>query len=64
MATKEKLQEILDLLTPILADADKFDRGMESPGTRVRVAASQASKLLKDLRASVQETRKSRKEQA
>jgi|LauGreDrversion4_2_1035121.scaffolds.fasta_scaffold06867_12 hypothetical protein len=63
MTTREQLQEIVDLLTPALDDAAKFDRGMESPGTRVRVAASQASKLLKALRSSIQETRKSRKDQ-
>jgi S-ribosylhomocysteine lyase LuxS involved in autoinducer biosynthesis len=62
MTAKEKLQEIVDALTAHLEDAAKFDRGMNSPGTRVRSAASEAAKKLKELRALVQETRNSRKE--
>lgn len=62
ITAKEKLQEIIDALTAHLDDAAKFDRGMDSPGTRVRLAASEASKKLKELRVLVQETRTSRKE--
>lgn len=62
MTAKEKLQEIIDLLSSSLEDSAKFDRGMDSPGIRVRGTASQASKKLKELRVLIQETRASRKE--
>ena len=57
----EKLREILDLLTDAVADSEKFDRGMEAPGTRLRKKAMGASKLLKELRQEVLDTRTERK---
>ena len=57
----DKLREILELLTDALADSEKFDRGMDAPGTRLRKKAMDASKLLKDLRQMVLDTRKDRK---
>jgi len=60
--TTEKLREILDLLTVAVADSEKFDRGMDAPGTRLRKKAMDASKLLKDLRQHVLDVRKGRRD--
>ena len=57
----DKLREILDLLTNAIADSEKFDRGMDAPGTRLRKKAMEASKLLKELRQAVLDMRKERK---
>jgi len=57
-----KLREILDLLTAAIADSEKFDRGMDAPGTRLRKKAMEASKLLKELRQEVLDERNRRKE--
>ncbi len=57
----EKLREILDLLTDAVADSEKFDRGMDAPGTRLRKKAMDATKLLKELRQAVLDIRKERK---
>ena len=57
-----KLREILDLLTAAIADSEKFDRGMDAPGTRLRKKAMGASKLLKELRQEVLDERNRRKE--
>jgi len=58
----EKLREILDLLTQAVADSEKFDRGMDAPGTRLRKKAMEASKLLKELRRAVLDERNRRKD--
>ena len=58
----EKLREVLDLLTDAVTDSEKFDRGMDAPGTQLRKKAMDASKLLKELRQSVLDIRKERKE--
>jgi len=58
----EKLREILDLLTQAVADSEKFDRGMDAPGTRLRKKAMEASKLLKELRQAVLDERNRRKD--
>ena len=57
----EKLREVLDLLTQAVADSEKFDRGMDAPGTRLRKKAMEASKLLKELRQAVLDERNERK---
>ena len=57
----EKLREILDLLTQAVADSEKFDRGMDAPGTRLRKKSMEASKLLKELRQAVLDERNERK---
>ena len=57
----EKLREILDLLTQAVADSEKFDRGMDAPGTRLRKKAMEASKLLKELRQAVLDERNERR---
>ena len=57
----EKLRKILDLLTQAVADSEKFDRGMDAPGTRLRKKSMEASKLLKELRQAVLDERNERK---
>ena len=57
----EKLRDILELLTQAVADSEKFDRGMDAPGTRLRKKAMEASKLLKELRQAVLDERNERR---
>ena len=54
------LQEIINNLTNAINDAGKFDNGNASAGTRVRKAAMEATKNLKELRATVTEIKQSR----
>ena len=58
---KEKLQEIIGLLSESDKDTQKFDRGNATAGTRVRKQAMEAIKLLKDMRAEIIEVRNARK---
>ena len=58
---KEKLQEIIELLSESDRDTQKFDRGNATAGTRVRKQAMEAIKLLKDMRAEIIEFRNARK---
>lgn len=48
-----ELQTIITNLTDAINDATKFDGGNASAGTRVRKAAMEATKSLKDLRSTV-----------
>lgn len=48
-----ELQTIITNLTNAINDATKFDGGNASAGTRVRKAAMEATKSLKDLRSTV-----------
>jgi len=57
----EKLREIIEVLEDASKDAEKFDRGVDAPGTRLRKTATEASKLLKELRQEVLDIRKDRK---
>ena len=57
---KEKLEEILELLSLSDKDTQKFDRGNATAGTRVRKQAMEAIKLLKDMRAEIIEVRNTR----
>ena len=61
MTALERLQRIVTSLHDRKLDARKFDEGNASAGTRVRVAAMEAIKALKDLRKEVQEVKGSRK---
>lgn len=62
MATvSESLEQIIQTLREAEADAEKFDGGVDAPGTRVRKAAMEASKALKSLRAQVSDVRNERK---
>lgn len=58
---KERMEEIIELLTSSDKDTQKFDRGNATAGTRVRKRAMEAIKLLKDMRAEVIEVRNQRK---
>ena len=62
MTHLENLQTIIDNLEAAKADADKFDKGNSSAGTRVRSAAQAAKKDLDTLRKAVQETKNARKD--
>lgn len=62
MSYLQALQEIIDTLEAAKADADKFDHGNASAGTRLRGSALEAKKQLDLLRKSVQETKKTRTE--
>jgi len=57
----ERLREIIEVLEGASKDAEKFDRGVDAPGTRLRKTATEASKLLKELRQAVLDIRKDRK---
>ena len=61
MSCQDDLQTIIDTLESAKDDADKFDQGNGSAGTRVRNAAMDGLKGLKNLRKSVQETKTARK---
>lgn len=56
-----KIQGIIDFLEECKADAEKFDRGFDAPGVRLRKSAQVARNDLGDLRALVQAERKVRK---
>jgi len=58
---KDKLAEVLELLETTDKDAEKFDRGNATAGTRVRKQAMEAIRLLKEMRAEIIEVRNSRK---
>ena len=54
MSIEAQLDAIIAELTAAKEDAAKCDKGQAgTPGTRVRKAASEAAKSLKDLRAAV-----------
>ena len=53
MSIENELQTIITNLNTALTDATKFDGGNASAGTRVRKAAMEATKSLKNLRATV-----------
>ena len=57
----EKLKEVIEVWENASKDAEKFDRGVDAPGTRLRKTATEASKLLKELRQVVLDVRKERK---
>jgi hypothetical protein len=58
---KDKLEEIIELLTETDRDTQKFDRGNATAGTRVRKQAMEAIKLLKDMRSEIIDIRNDRK---
>lgn len=61
MTYTQKLQDIINLLTQTLADAQKFDNGVDAAGKRVRQASQEAKNKLQDYRQSIQTERNSRK---
>lgn len=62
MSVAANLQSVIDSLQAALADAEKFDKGNASAGTRVRKAAQEGKKALHDLRTTVQEIKNTRAE--
>jgi len=61
MTYKDQLQAIINTLTESLADASKFDAGVDAAGRRIRQSAQVAKQDLQNLRLSVQTERNSRK---
>ena len=61
MDTKTQVNELLDSLTNLLADADKFDAGNDSAGRRLRAGLLEARNACTSLRKQVQDTRNTRK---
>jgi len=59
---KNDLEDIIEMLCDGSKDADKFDRGNATAGTRLRKRAMEIIKLLKDMRAEIIEVRNDRKE--
>ena len=57
---QNELENIVNTLTAAITDAQKFDGGNASAGTRVRKAAMEATKNLKTLRATVTDIKNSR----
>lgn len=60
---KQVILELATLLTESVEDADKFDRGQDAAGIRLRKTFLQISKDLKAHRANIQVLRTNRKEQ-
>jgi len=50
MEAKQKLQNIIDQLDVVLADAEKADNGNKSAAIRVRLAAQAGKAALQELR--------------
>ena len=59
--TKQKLQNIIELLNSTLADAEKFESGNDAAGKRVRAVAQNVKADLQTLRQEIQAERNSRK---
>ena len=58
MTITQRIDQIIANLNALKADAAKCDKGQAgAPGTRIRKAASQTTKDLKDLRAAVLDIR-------
>ena len=58
----EKLDEIIETLNTAKVDAEKFDRGNSTAGTRVRKGAQTATVALKELRKLVSQIKTERRE--
>jgi len=61
MDTKQTLNQMIALLTASLEDADKFDRGQDAAGRRIRSTLSEVAASCKILRSDIQATRNQRK---
>lgn len=59
--TRSKIGAMIDLLEDAAQDAEKFDRGNASAGTRLRKALQQVKTMAQDLRVEVQTIKKARK---
>ena len=56
-----KLGGIIEFLEAMKADVEKFERGFDAPGVRIRKNAQQVRNDLGDLRKLVQDERSARK---
>ena len=61
MAIKEAISALAEKLECCKLDAEKFERGNDSAGKRIRACLMELSKASKELRAAIQEERNSRK---
>ncbi len=59
---KEAILSLATRLTEAADDADKFDRGQDAAGVRLRKLFLDLSKELKDQRSTIQEIRNARKQ--
>lgn len=59
---KQVILTMATLLTEAAEDADKFDRGQDAAGARLRALFLNLSKQCKEHRVNIQNIRKSRKE--
>ena len=59
---KQVILAMATLLTEAAEDADKFDRGQDAAGARLRSLFLNLSKQCKEHRVNIQDIRKSRKE--
>lgn len=59
---KQVILDMAKLLTAAADDADKFDRGQDAAGARLRALFLDISKQCKDHRTTIQTIRKNRKE--
>jgi hypothetical protein len=61
MDTKATLTSLLDTITDLLADCDKFDAGNDSAGRRLRAGLLNVRNSCTEIRKQIQETRTARK---
>ena len=61
MDVKQTLTYMIELLNSVLEDADKFERGQDAAGRRIRVALSKTAASCKTLRSDIQAVRNQRK---
>lgn len=59
---KEVILNLATRLTEAADDADKFDRGQDAAGVRLRKLFLELSKEMKDHRSTIQEIRNTRKQ--
>ena len=57
----DRLNAIIETLTAALVDAEKFDKGNDAAGKRLRAVAQETKAALHAYRVQVQEERNSRK---
>lgn len=60
MNAQEQVQALINTLEAALVDAEKFDNGNSSAGTRLRKAAQDGKAALQDIRVYVSETKTAR----
>ena len=59
---KQAILDMATMMTEAVEDADKFDRGQDAAGARLRALFLNLSKLCKEHRTNIQNLRKTRKE--